>query len=142
MDRMPEQGQRGLDDIQADKENLWREEVFTDLQVATIRRLTPVHPDGSVDSSRKPMFLGQTTILTEAGTIPVQARLEGDTLAQAIDSFPEAIRQAIEQMMQEVRELQRQAASRIVVPKGVPPGALKGGPRGGPGGGTGGIQLP
>jgi len=140
---MPEQGPRGLDDLDVDQQNLWREEIFTDLQVATVRRLTPVLPDGSVDTSRKPVFLGQTTILTEAGTIPIQARLEGNTLAEALDSFPEAIKQAIEQMMQEVRELQRQAQSRIVVPTGVPPGALKGGPGGPRGGrgGPGGIQL-
>lgn len=137
---MPEPQGRSLDEIEVDKTNLWREEYFTDLQVATVRRLTPVNPDGSVDSSRKPVFIGQTTILTEAGPIPVQTRLEGDTLAEALETFPEAIKRAVSQMVQEIRELQRQQASRIVVPKGMPPGAL-GGP-GGPQGGPGGIQLP
>ncbi len=132
---------RGLDDIQVDTTNLWREETFTDLQVATVRRLTPVKPDGSVDSERKPLFMGQTTIVTEAGPIPIQCRLEGDTLTEALASFPEAIKRAVVQMVQEVREMQRQQASRIVVPRGVPPGALKGGPQGGPQG-SGGIQLP
>jgi len=135
---MADQEPRGLDDIKVDAENLWREETFTDLSVATIRRFTPVNPDGSVDSSRRPMFMGQTSILTEGGPIPIQARLEGDTLTEAIASFPEAIKQAVAQMVEEVHELQRQQASRIVVPKGMPPGGPQGGPRGGPGG----IQLP
>ncbi|MFW6163313.1 MAG: hypothetical protein ACODAJ_11140 [Planctomycetota bacterium] len=147
---MPEMQSRSLDEIEADRDNLWREEYFTDLQVATVRRLTPVNPDGSVDGSRKPVFIGQTTIVTEAGPVPVQARLEGETLSDALDKFPEAIKKAVSQMVQEIRDLQRQASSRIVVPKGMPPGGLggQGGPKGGPAGpqggpgGPGGIQLP
>ena len=135
---MADQEPRGLDDIQVDTDSLWREETFTDLSVATIRRLTPVNPDGSVDSSRRPQFMGQTSILTEGGPIPIQARLEGDTLTEALANFPEAIKQAVAQMVAEIRELQRQQASRIVVPKGMPPG----GPQGGPPGGPGTIKLP
>ncbi len=143
----PREQARGLDEIEVDTENLWREESFTDLQIATVRRLTPVHTDGSVDTSRRPLFIGQTTILTEAGPIPIQARLPGDTLAEAIEHFPQAIRRAVGQMVEEIRELQRQQASRIVVPTGMPPGTIPGGPQGGPrrgphGGGPGGIQLP
>ena len=129
---------RGLDDIKVDTDNLWREETFTDLSVATIRRLTPVNPDGSVDSSRRPLFIGQTSILTEGGPIPIQCRLEGDTLTEAVAGFPEAIKQAVAQMVEEVRELQRQQASRIVVPRAAPPGGRHGGPQGGPGS----IHLP
>ena len=139
----PREEARGLDEIEVDTENLWREESFTDLQIATVRRLTPVHTDGSVDTSRRPLFIGQTTILTEAGPIPIQARLPGDTLAEALEYFPQAIRRAVAQMVDEIRELQRQQASRIVVPSGMPPGSIPGGPRRGPqGGGPGGIQLP
>ena len=128
---------RGLDDIQVDTANLYREEVLTDLSVATIRRLTPITPDGNDDPSRTAEFMGQTSVLTEAGPIPIQCRLEGNNLAEAIDDFPRAIKAAVEQMLQEVREYQRQASSRIVVPKGMPPGTLKGGP-----GGGGMIQMP
>ncbi len=41
-----------LDDLKVDAANLYKEEVFSDLRVATIRRLTPVRADGSTDESR------------------------------------------------------------------------------------------
>jgi len=127
---------RGLDDIKVDLDSLYREETFTDLKVATLRRLTPVLPDGSVDPGRKPQFMGQTSMMTQAGMVPIQCTIEADTLAEALEKFPGAIKQAIEEMIEEVKELQRQQASRIVVPKGAPPN-LGGGP-----GGPGKIQFP
>ncbi|MCP4036268.1 MAG: cytoplasmic protein, partial [bacterium] len=39
-------------EMQPDLDNLYREESFTDLKIAQIRRLTPVKPDGSIDESR------------------------------------------------------------------------------------------
>jgi hypothetical protein len=123
-----------MKDIRVDAANLYREETFTDLRIATIRRLTPVKPDGSPDDSRDAMFLAQTHVMTQAGPVPVQARLEATTLPEAMEKFPEAIQAAMERMVEEVRELQRREASRIVVPR---PGQ---GPLPGQGPGT--IQTP
>ena len=39
----------GLPDIQLDRAGLYREDIFTDRQAGTIRRLTPVTVDGSTD---------------------------------------------------------------------------------------------
>jgi hypothetical protein len=128
---------QGLDSIQVDTANLYREETITDLRVATVRRLVPIQPDGTDDPSREAQFMGQTSVLTEAGMIPIQCRLEGKTLDEALAAFPEAIKKAVNDMVQEVREMQRQAASRIVVPKGMPPTM-----KGGPGGGGGMIRMP
>ncbi|MFP4058126.1 MAG: hypothetical protein ACLF0G_14760 [Candidatus Brocadiia bacterium] len=127
-----------LSDIKVDAGNLYREETYTDLKVATIQRLVPVNADGSPDESREPMFMGQTHVMTSAGPVPVQAPLEAKSLEEAVQKFPEAVRQAVEKMVDEVRELQRQAASRIVVPQAgtMPPGT------GGPGGGGGGQGGP
>jgi hypothetical protein len=135
-----------LSDIQVDTNNLYQEEMFTDMQVATIRRLTPIKPDGSRDESRDVMFMGQTTVMTAAGSLPVQCPIEAVSLKEAMEKFPEAAQKAVARMIDQVRELQRQEANRIVVPKGMPPG-MQGGPggqggQGGPGAGGGGkIQL-
>ncbi len=45
-------------EIKVDRSNLYREESFTDLKVATIRRLSPIKEDGSPDSERPPLFTG------------------------------------------------------------------------------------
>ena len=47
-----------LGDIAVDQNNLYREETFTDLKVASIRRLTPIKPDGSDDFTRPAIFVG------------------------------------------------------------------------------------
>jgi hypothetical protein len=111
-------------DIQVDKDNLYREEVFTDLRVASIRKLVPIKADGSDDSSREARFVGETQLMSARGPLPIQCPIEAPTLSDAIDAFPEAVQKAVDQMIEEAREMQRQEASRIVVP-GQPPGAGK-----------------
>ena len=39
-----------FNEVKVDKSNLYKEESFTDLKVATIRRLSPVKHDGSPDN--------------------------------------------------------------------------------------------
>ena len=41
-----------LEHIKIDGSNLWKEENYTDLQVGSIRVLTPIKIDGSVDEGR------------------------------------------------------------------------------------------
>jgi hypothetical protein len=113
-----------LSDLKVDTANLYREEMFTDLRVATLRRLTPIKPDGSVDPARQPLFTGETSLLTPGGVLPVQCPIQAKTLQEALEKFPQAAQEAVENMVAEIHELQRQEASRIVVPRGVPPGAL------------------
>ncbi|MFQ5418022.1 MAG: cytoplasmic protein [Myxococcota bacterium] len=119
---MSEADQGPASEIEVDPENLYREEIFTDLKVATIRRLTPIQADGSDDVSRPVMFVGQTTLLSQAGPVPVQCQIEATSLEGALAQFPNAINEAIERMIDEARELQRQEASRIVVPGREPAG--------------------
>jgi hypothetical protein len=111
------EGERGMiDEIEVDTTNLYREEIFTDLKVATIRRLTPTLPDGSDDPARPVIFVGQTTLMSQAGPVPVQCPIEATSLDAAMNGFPVAVNQAVERMIEEAREMQRQEASRIVVP--------------------------
>lgn len=115
-------------DMQVDLDNLYREESFTDLRIAQIRRLTPVKPDGTEDDTRKVIFIGETQLMSARGPLPIHTPIDAADLAQAFEMFPEAINVAVEHMIEEAKELQRQEASRIVVP-GQGSGGL-----GGPGG--------
>jgi hypothetical protein len=118
---------QGITEIQVDTANLYREEIFTDLRVASIRKLVPIKPDGSPDESREALYTGQTTLMSAAGPVPVQCPLEAKDLAEAAAMFPEAIKEAVERLVDEAREIQRREASRIVVPGEVPvPGGIKG----------------
>jgi hypothetical protein len=112
-----------VDEIEVDSENLYQEEVFTDLKVATMRRLSPVKPDGSPDDSRPTLFHAQTQLMSQMGPVPVNCAIEATTLEEAMQKFPEAIADAIERMIEEAKEMQRQEASRIIVPGAAPAGS-------------------
>ncbi len=105
-----------LEEIAVDRDNLYLEEVFTDLKVATIRRLSPVKSDGSHDEARPTLFQGQTQLTSQMGPLPVSCSIEAANLEEAMDKFGEAMGQAVEHMIEEAREIQRQEASRIIVP--------------------------
>jgi hypothetical protein len=123
--------QNDLPEVQLDPKALYREDVFTDRRAGSIRRLTPVTVDGSVDPTRPVLFSGQTQLLTPAGVLPLGFEIEAGTLEEALKKFPDGVRVALEQAIDEARELRREAASRIVVPDvggGVPgPGPVSGG---------------
>ena len=70
-------------ELKVDTANLYREEMFTDLRVATLRRLVPVRVDGSDDPSRPVLYSAQTTLMTQAGPVPVSAAIDARTLAEA-----------------------------------------------------------
>jgi hypothetical protein len=127
---------RQATDLAVDTENLYHEEVFTDLRAASVRRLTPVKPDGAPDKRRPVMFIGETTLVTQIGPMPVQFGIEADTLEEAFKKFPEGVKGAVEQLNERAKEMARDEASRIVVPSGMPPSLGGGTPgRGGPGAG-------
>lgn len=125
-----------FNEVKVDKSNLYKEESFTDLKVATLRRLTPIKEDGSPDTSRPVLFTGETTLMSDRGPLPIQCAIEAADLNEAMDKFPEAVQGAVEKLIEQAREMQRQQMSRIVVP-GQGGGGLPGGgmPGGGPGGG-------
>lgn len=113
---MDEDNVQNVEEIKVDAHNLYKEEIFTDLKVGTIKRLTPVKADGDADKSRAPIFMGQASVLTPAGPIPIQCPLEANNFTEAMENFPSAIKKAVEKMVEELKELQRKEASRIVVP--------------------------
>ena len=54
-----------------DSQDLYREDMFTDRRVGTIRVLTPVKADGTPDPSRPASYVGQAQIMTPAGALPL-----------------------------------------------------------------------
>jgi hypothetical protein len=120
-----------------DAATVYREDVYTDRKVGTIRCLTPVKSDGSADAARGMLFVGEAQILTPMGALPVTFEIEAASLADAIEKYAEAAREGVERTVKEIQEMRRQAASSIVLPGagggGLPPGAL---------GGSGKIQIP
>ncbi len=104
------------DSFTVDVDNLYREESITDLRAATIRRLIAIKADGSDDPSRPNRFIGDTTLMTQMGPIPVQFPLDAPTLSEACALFPAGIKGAIERLNERAREMAREEASRIVVP--------------------------
>jgi hypothetical protein len=125
-------------EIKMDASSLFREEVFTDNEVGTLRRLTPVTASGEPDSTRSHRYIGSTQVLTSAGPLPLSFEIQADSLAAAAEAFGDAAKVAFEQTMEELKEMQRQQASSIVVPGAG--GSAGGGPMGG-GMGGGNIQM-
>lgn len=118
--------QKGIDQIKVDTANLYKEEVFSDMRTGTLRRMTPIKIDGTPDLSRPGFFLGQTHVMSNAGPVPVEFKLEVATLQEACDRFPAAVQQAIEEMLAEIQAMQRERASSLILP----------------GSGSGKIQMP
>lgn len=99
-----------------DSTQLYLEETFTDRKVGTIRRLTPVGADGSADSARAVLFVGQAQIMTPMGAVPISFELEAATLDAAVEKFGPAAEQAVQQTMRELQEMRREQASSLVIP--------------------------
>jgi hypothetical protein len=102
--------------FEMDVGQLYREDVFTDRRIGTIRRLTPVRSDGSPDPGRPVLFAGQTQVLTAGGMLPVSFEMEAATLDEAVRKFGAAAKQALEETVRELQEIRRQAASQLVLP--------------------------
>jgi len=130
-------------DASMDANAIYKEDVFTDRRVGTIRRMTPVTAEGEHDTTRKVLYIGQAEIMTNMGPLPINFDIEADSFAQAVAQFGAAAAVGIERTVQQIQELRRQQASQLVVP-GAGMGGLPGmgGPGGMPGGGRGKIQIP
>ncbi len=126
-----EEEPQAIGEIRVETGTLYREEVYTDLRVATIRKLVPVKADGSPDDSRPALFSGQTNLMSQAGPLPVECPIDAISLEEATAKFPEAIKEAVDRLVEEAKEIRQREASRIVVPGGTLPGGGTPGNRGG-----------
>lgn len=116
-----DQGNQGMNvQLSVDTENLYREETFTDMRYANIRKLTPVKLDGSVDDSREIVFIASTQVMSQYGPVPVHTPVKADDIPDACAKFPEAINKAVAKMMEDMKkqeaQMRQQEQSRIVTP--------------------------
>lgn len=110
-----------------DAADLWREEMFTDRKVGVIRRLSPVKADGSADPARRTVFVGEASLMTPGGALPLTFEIQGADLSAAVTAYGDALEKALQEAMEELKELRRRASSQIVLPQGgMPPGGLSG----------------
>jgi hypothetical protein len=109
-------GPRDALDPNMDANDLYREEIYSDRKVGTIRVLTPVKSDGSTDPARATSYVGQAQIMTPAGALPLSFEIDAKNLAEACKRFADTAKVAFEETMKELQELRRQQASSIVVP--------------------------
>lgn len=121
-------------DIRLDTESIYKEEVFTDRKMGSIRIMTPVNKDGSVDTDRTVLYVGQAQLMTPMGALPLVFDIEATSLDDALEKYPENAQVALDKTMEELKEMRRQQASSIVMPgdQGIPGGGVPGG----------GIQMP
>ena len=117
-----------MPELKMDPANLYREEVFTDRKIGTIRVMTPVGKDSAADATRKILYVGETQLMTPVGALPLAFEIEADSLGTAAKKFAEFAAVAVERAVKELQEMRRQQSSSIVIPEGIPPGL------GGPGG--------
>jgi len=110
-------------DAAMDAASLYREEIYTDRKVGTLRVLQPVKSDGTPDPKRKTVYQGEAQLMTNMGPLPISFDIEAATLAEAVAQYPEATKAGIERAMREIQEMRRQASSSIVLP---PAGATLG----------------
>ena len=108
--------QNAQTELKIDRSNLYKEETFTDLKVGMIKRMTPVKSDGAVDKTRKSVFVGQTSLMTPGGPLPIQAVIQAKDLQQAIKKFPEAMKVAMDRLAEEAKKYQQQEQSRVEKP--------------------------
>jgi hypothetical protein len=109
-------------DFSVNKDNLYREVMFTDLRVASIRKLVPINADGSDDKNRSVIFVGATQLMTPDGPLPIQTKLNATTLDGALSEFPQAMKRALDNVIEEFQKMQQEKPqqpkddSRIIVP--------------------------
>ena len=104
-------------DPKMDADDLYREDMYSDRKVGTIRVMTPVKSDGSPDPSRASIYVGQAQIMTPAGVLPLSFELDAKNLAEACSKFADGAKVAFEETMKELQEMRRQQASSIVIPE-------------------------
>jgi len=103
-------------ELKIDRSNLFKEETYTDLKVGIVKCMTPVKADGTVDKTRKSVFVGQTSLMTPNGPLPIQAVIQAKELQQAIKKFPEAMQASMERLAEEAKKYQEQEKTKIAEP--------------------------
>jgi uncharacterized protein YdaL len=93
-----------------DKDGLYREEIYTDLNNGSIKALIPVNDLGVdvVDGSREPVYVAMTTVRDDNGnTLPIHGETNAKHLKGACEEFKSALDKTIHQLVEESIESQK-----------------------------------
>ena len=71
-------------DAAMDEASLYREEIYTDRKIGTLRVLLPVKSDGTPDSQRPTVYQGEAQLMTNVGPLPISFDIDATTLADAV----------------------------------------------------------
>jgi hypothetical protein len=123
-----------MPDVTMDAASLYREEIYTDRSIGTMRVLHPVTKEGAPDAARPTLYVGEAQLMTNMGPLPIAFEIDAKTFGEAIARYGQAAKEGIERTMRELQELRRQSQSSLIVPGagggipgGLPPGGLAGG---------------
>ena len=83
-------------DATMDAKSLYREEIYTDRKVGTLRVLVPVKTDGSPDTARPTLFQGEAQLMTNMGPLPISFDIEATDLATAVARYADATKAGVE----------------------------------------------
>ena len=104
-------------DARMDVADLYREEIFTDRKVGTLRVLQPVTGAGAPDSARATIYQGEAQLMTSMGPLPISFDIDADNLADAVERYGEAAKVGVDRAMRELQQMRREAQSSIVIPE-------------------------
>ena len=84
-------------DARMDVAALYREEIFTDRKVGTLRVLQPVTPAGAADSTRATIYQGEAQLMTSMGPLPISFDIDAgrkEKLVKGLDAIGETLQHA------------------------------------------------
>lgn len=96
---MSDSAEKTQKEVKFNQDNLYREETITDLSVGSIRMLTPIKIDGTVDANRTPLFIGQAQLMSPDGPMPIQCPIDAKSLTEAMEKFPESMEWMMKQII-------------------------------------------
>lgn len=110
-------------DARMDVKTLYREEIYTDRKVGTLRVLQPVTASGEADPARTTIYQGEAQLMTSMGPLPISFEIDADNLGDAVEGYAAASKTGVEHAMQELQQMRRESQSSIVIPEsgGLPP---------------------
>src|SRR5512136_803377 len=85
-----------------DATSLYREEIYTDRAVGTLRVLHPVTSAGTPDAARSTVYTGEAQLMTNVGPLPISFDVAGANLAEAVGNYAEAAKEGVAQAMREL----------------------------------------
>lgn len=103
-------------DAKMDVEALYREEIYTDRRVGTLRVLQPVTPAGAADPARPTVYQGEAQLVTSVGPLPISFEIEATNLADAVAGYGDAAKVGVDRAMRELQQMRREQQSSIVIP--------------------------